>query len=298
MRLVDKSDGDVMLPGSQKIVLPLYPRGDRPSADEVGSRRMQLGIWMVSRDNPFLARAAVNRAWAFMFGRGLVEPVDDIGDHNRASQPQLFDELAAWFVDSGFDLRNLLRMLASTRAYQLSSRIAGEETPRPEFFARMPVKALTPEQFYDSLARLAGGLVGRRLDGRGGRIEDFRWSRRAPPGLRGQDASPAHCALEYDAGVAQVLLLLNGDEVLAATGDATSGLLTALRRARVQRSGADRDIVPGDRVAPARRAGARPIAKASGRQPVRRRRGEPGARRHPVGAFDQRRICSESLKAK
>jgi len=225
MRLVDKSDGEVMLPGTQNIVLPLYPRGEHANADDVGSRRMQLGIWMVSRDNPFLARAAVNRAWAFMFGRGLVEPVDDIGEHNRASQPQLFDELAAYFVDSGFDLRNLLRVLASTRAYQLSSRIAGEDTPRPEFFARMPVKALTAEQFYDSLMRssLAGASTGAADDPRQASGLDARRQAFVAK-MQAQRAS----RLEYDAGVAQVLLLLNGDEVVAATGEATSGLLTAL----------------------------------------------------------------------
>jgi hypothetical protein len=221
MRLVDKSDGEVMLPGTQTIVLPLYPRGDRPDASDVGSRRMQLGIWMVSRDNPFLARAAVNRAWAFMFGRGLVEPVDDIGEHNRASHPQLFNELAAWFVDTGFDLRNLLRVLASTRAYQLSSRLASGEPPRPELFDRMPVKSLTPEQFYDSLMR--SSLAAAADESRLARGLDARRQAFVAK-MQAQRAS----RLEYDAGVAQVLQLLNGGEVLAATGEATSGLLAAL----------------------------------------------------------------------
>jgi len=220
MRLVDKRDGEVMLPGSQTAVAPRYPRGDEPAANEVGTRRMQLGIWMVSRDNPFLARAAVNRAWAFMFGRGLVEPVDDLSEQNRASHPQLFNELSTYFVESGFDLRNLLRTLSNTRAYQRSSRAAQGENARPEAFARMPVKALTPEQFYDSLMR-AALMTEPQSEATGG----FDVRRQAfVAKLQSQTAS----RLEYDAGVAQVLLLLNGAEVAAATTGPTSGLLAAL----------------------------------------------------------------------
>ena len=105
MQLIDKPEGDVQLPGTATVVQPKYPHGDAPPIDELGTRRMLLGIWMVSRDNPFLSRAAVNRAWAHMFGRGLVEPVDDLNERNPASHPQLFDELMNYFVETGFDMR-------------------------------------------------------------------------------------------------------------------------------------------------------------------------------------------------
>src|SRR2546423_200614 len=79
--------------------------------DDIGTRREQLAVWMASRDNPFLPRAGVNRVWWHLFGRGLVEPVDDIGRQNRPSHPELLDELTAYFVASGFDLRELYRAL-------------------------------------------------------------------------------------------------------------------------------------------------------------------------------------------
>ena len=83
---------------------------------------MQLAIWMTSRDNPYLAKAAVNRAWAQMLGRGLVEPVDDLRPENPPSHPELFEELSQHFVRSGFDMKSLYRTLANTKAYQASSR--------------------------------------------------------------------------------------------------------------------------------------------------------------------------------
>ena len=225
MRLIDSPEGEVKLPGTETVVLPRYPRGDAADATEGGTRRMQLGIWMVSRDNPFLGRAAANRLWAHMFGRGLVEPVDDLADHNPASHPQLFDELAAYFVESGFDVRNMLRTLANTRAYQLTSRTSGVKSPPVESLARMPLRTLSAEQFYDSLLR--AGLL---------RPTDPTMYGPAPPGnfdvgrqqfvakVQAQGRSP----LDYELGVVQVLLLLNGPEVWAATGGRTSGLIAAL----------------------------------------------------------------------
>ncbi len=70
-RLIDADKGEVKLPGSEEIVLPKYP-GGTPVGEDTGTRREQLSIWMASRDNPFLAKAAVNRVWAQLFGRGFV----------------------------------------------------------------------------------------------------------------------------------------------------------------------------------------------------------------------------------
>lgn len=221
MQLVDKREGEVTLPGSSVAVPPRYPRGEAPAEGETGTRRMQLGIWMVSRDNPFLARAAVNRAWALLFGRGLVEPVDDLSERNRPSHPEVFDALAAYFVESGFDLRSLLRVMTATRAYGLSSRSAADDAVPAASCARMPVKSLTPEQFYDSLMRAAlmngpgGAASAGNLD-----IERQGFVTR----LQSQTSS----RVEFDAGVAQVLQLLNGPEVTASTNGETSGLLGAL----------------------------------------------------------------------
>jgi hypothetical protein len=222
--LSDADSGEVKLPNSETIVPPKFPSGTVPGVDELGTRREKLAIWMASRDNPYLARAATNRVWSILFGRGLVEPVDDLGDHNPASHPELLDELAEYFIATGFDVRELLRTLAQTQAYQRTSRWTSEEIP-PEFYAHMPVKALSPEQLYDSLNRV---LV-RRNQG-----QMFGLNLRSPlldpqrqqflTKMQGQGRSP----LEYQAGVLQALTLLNGSDLTEATTAERSPFLLAL----------------------------------------------------------------------
>ena len=222
--LVDLDTGDVKLPDSETIVPPRYPDGQTVDTSAAGTRRVQLAIWMASRDNPYLAKAAVNRVWSHLFGRGLVEPVDDLGPHNPASHPELFEELTAYFVASGFDLRELLRTLTHTRTYQLSSRTASEQ-PAPELFAAMAIKTLTAEQLFDSLNQIVGGRTAEIPNFFALRSNLFDQNRLAFVGkmqMRGGNAT------EFDAGVLQALTLLNGSETSGATQPDQSSVLVAL----------------------------------------------------------------------
>ena len=149
--LKDVSEGEVTLPDTEIVVAPKHLAGSQGTAHLGGSRRRQLAIWMGSADNPFLAQAAVNRVWSYMFGRGLVEPVDDLGPHNPPSHPQLMKALAEYFVTTGFDLRELYRTLALTDAYQRTRVQESEEAPPVELFAVMAIKTLTAEQLYDCI---------------------------------------------------------------------------------------------------------------------------------------------------
>ncbi len=159
-RLVDLSEGEVTLPETDDVVAPHYPAGPISEVDHRGTRRRQLAIWMASADNPYLAPAAVNRVWQQMFGRGLVRPVDDLGPSHPPSHPELFAELADFFVKQQFDLRQLYRTFANTNAYQRtslmtsdSSRDSADDGSSDHSYARMVVKRLTAEQLYDSLHR-------------------------------------------------------------------------------------------------------------------------------------------------
>jgi hypothetical protein len=226
-RLVDVDKGDVMLPESTEVVPPKFPGGDSAGDDARRSRRVQLALWMTSRDNPFFARAAVNWGWSHMFGRGLVESLDGI-EENRTANAQLLEELATYFIQSRFDLQQLWRTLANTRAYQLSSQAGGLEAADPELFAQMQAKPLTPEQLYDSFMLLApqvgimpqGGVasvlpVG--LDEDPARVEFVR-RMRPPPGS----------STEYRAGTLQALMLMNGPLAASVTGYDQSRLIGAL----------------------------------------------------------------------
>jgi hypothetical protein len=151
------------LPGGKKTVGPkLLDDADPkwPAAVTEDTGRAVLAGWVTARGNPYFAKNAVNRAWAHLFGTGLVEPLDDLSGQNPASHPELLDELAAAFEKSGYDLKGLYAALVRTKAYQLSSKGKASD---PRRFARAAVRGLSGEQLYDSL-RVAAGLPADRAD--------------------------------------------------------------------------------------------------------------------------------------
>lgn len=143
-----------------KYQTPPAPAKESPQVVAVPrfSRRASLAE-AVTRDNPLLARAMVNRIWALLLGRGLVHPVELMDSKHPASHPELLDWLAADFARNGHDVRRLIRAIVRTRAYQLDSRPSHDPAPAPETFARAIEKPLTAEQLYRSL-RIATGNAG------------------------------------------------------------------------------------------------------------------------------------------
>jgi hypothetical protein len=135
---------------------PTFLGGARLPEGETAVYRRALAQWMTSPENPYFARAAVNRTWWKLFGRGLVHPVDDMHFANPPSHPELLEALADRFTASGFDLRALYRGILNSRTYQQTSRPGEQPDREAELFARMPIKVLTAEQLYDSLVRVLG----------------------------------------------------------------------------------------------------------------------------------------------
>jgi hypothetical protein len=120
--------------------------------------RPHLAKWLTATNNPYFARAMVNRTWRHFFGRGLVEPVDDMfSPEAMATHPELLEELAAHFVANGFDLKYLARAITGSQAYQRSSKPTDENRSDDRLYSHMPIKVLTPEQTWDSLVQLFGG---------------------------------------------------------------------------------------------------------------------------------------------
>jgi hypothetical protein len=128
-----------------------FPKGDEWSTDGT-PHRQAFARWLTAEDNPYFARAAVNRVWSQLFGRGLVEPVDDLHDGNPASHPELLDDLSANFVAERFDLRAIYRAVCNTAAYQRTSRPVDGNEQDTLLLSHIRMKLLTPEQLFDSLA--------------------------------------------------------------------------------------------------------------------------------------------------
>lgn len=111
--------------------------------------RESLAKWMTRPDNPFFARAFVNRVWAHYFGVGLIDPVDDLASSNPPSNERLLDALAADFVKSGFDVRRLERAILMSRTYQLSSTPNDTNRRDRSNFARSYPRPLMAEAVLD-----------------------------------------------------------------------------------------------------------------------------------------------------
>lgn len=137
------------------------PKWPKAVKDDTG--RTVLAEWVTSKDNSYFARNAVNRVWADLFGTGLVEPLDDLSGQNPPSHPELLDELATAFADSGFDLKYLTSAIVMTKAYQRSAVASASATGDPRLFARAAVRGMTGDQLYESL-RVAAGLPPDRED--------------------------------------------------------------------------------------------------------------------------------------
>ena len=118
--------------------------------------RLDLSEWMTARDNPFFAKALVNRYWKHFFGRGLVEPEDDLRVTNPATHPELLNELASSFVESGFDLKQLCRTIANSRTYQRSSFPNEHNGNDEQNFARCHPRRLAAEVMLDAINDVAG----------------------------------------------------------------------------------------------------------------------------------------------
>ncbi|MBX3414805.1 MAG: DUF1553 domain-containing protein [Pirellulales bacterium] len=117
-------------------------------------RRSTLAEWMTSSENPWFAKALVNRVWAEMVGEGFYEPIDDLGPDRECSAPQTMDYLAEQFVAHDHDLKWLLRTIASTEAYQRTSQPRRNSAQTP-FVANCPQR-LRADQLFDSVAMALG----------------------------------------------------------------------------------------------------------------------------------------------
>ena len=138
---------------------PVKPAGLGQAPQEIApddDPRLQLANWMSDTSNPFFAKALVNRYWKHFFKRGLVEPEDDLRDTNPPTNPELLDALAHHFVQSGFDLKDLIRTITLSHAYQLSSEPNEHNLVDVQNFSRFYPKRMQAEVLLDALDAFAG----------------------------------------------------------------------------------------------------------------------------------------------
>ncbi len=193
------------------------------------NRRQALARWMIDPKNPWFARAFVNRVWASLFGRGIVEPVDDLRPSNPAALPDLLDRLAADFAAHRFDVRRLVTLLCDTEAYQLASveGPAGAHAESP-LWSRHTLKPLDPDELLDSVVAATGAEpVLERISGDD--LDDLRDALRRQVSFLFDVDEQADDGT-YEGTIPQALMLLNGRLVnggaSAIPGDALAATLS------------------------------------------------------------------------
>ncbi len=145
--------GQVVHLRTKKPAEPRLLDGKSVKVPDAEDPRKALAAWITAPDNPYFARAMANWAWAQLFGKGLVDPPDDMSRANPAIHPELLDALAKHFVEHKYDLRDLIRTIALSEAYGLSSApVPGNEKDTRLFSHRLP-RPLSAHQMADALAQ-------------------------------------------------------------------------------------------------------------------------------------------------
>jgi hypothetical protein len=190
------------------------PAGAVPSDFQGQTRRQVLARWVTEHDN--FGKAFVNRMWGHLFGRGLnKEPtVDDFSSNNEVVHPELLDYLAAEFKTYGYDPKKLLEWVCTSDAYNLS-HVANKAYAGPKFdpfFARMPLKALSPEVMFDSLA-VATRAETRRDAAAYDRLRND-WTAKLTQNFGDDEGNE----VTFNGTVIQALLMMNGREINGEVG--------------------------------------------------------------------------------
>ena len=215
--------GSVRHPVSSEVLKPT-PLAATPLNIPAGTDpRETLAEWLLTPENPFLARAMANRVWGQFLGRGIVHPVEYFRATNPPVNPELLDALAADFAGHDFDLRHLMRRIMNSRLYQLSSLPNKTNVQDTSSFSRFYRRRISAENLHDILVQVSGvesGFSNLRRDARSVEL----WTTRMDSALLesiGLPNSSENCPVERDdrPSMVQALHLMNSDKLQAKLAD-------------------------------------------------------------------------------
>lgn len=147
-------EGEVRHPRTGEVMTPRPLGGPDVEASRYVDPRVQLAEWMTARDNPFFAQTMVNRMWGHFFGRGIIHPIDDARSTNPPTNPELLAALTEDFIDSGYDIKHLVREIANAKAYRLSSTPNASNAADTQSFARFYPRRQKAEVLIDAVSQV------------------------------------------------------------------------------------------------------------------------------------------------
>jgi hypothetical protein len=209
-----EANSEVTQPRTGKVMAPKFMGGATPTIPPNKDRREVLADWVTGNDNPFFAKSIVNRIWYHLNGKGIVDPVDDFRDSNPSANDELLDALAKDFIAHKFDVKYLIRVIMTSRTYQLSAQSNDFNKDDSKYFSHAVTKLLTAEQLLDAIC--AANEVPEKFAGlpAGTRATQLPDGEVNHPFLKtfGQPARElaCECEREGDSNLAQALQLING----------------------------------------------------------------------------------------
>jgi hypothetical protein len=186
---------------------------ENPETSPAGDRRQLLAAWMTADENPWFAKNLVNRVWAHFAGRGLVEPVDDVRSTNPPTNPELLNALADHFIESNYDIHQLIETIASSRTYQLSSQPNETNAKDSSNYSRALFKRIDAEVLFDAICQTTG--VSEKFEGMPAGYRAIQlWDSHVPHYFlklfgRPVRSSVCECERSSQPSVSQVLHVLN-----------------------------------------------------------------------------------------
>jgi hypothetical protein len=219
-----RTAGEVTDPKTKKPVAPAFLGAGAASVPGEEDRRAVLADWLTSRGNRQFARVVVNRIWAELFGRGIVDPIDDFRVSNPPANGPLLEVLTQEFIDHGYDVKHMIRLILNSRTYQESSVVTPTNARDERHFARALPRRLTAEEAMDAIAQVTGKSDRFGSRPMGTRAIQLRDSRQGSYFLEvfGRPKREILCACERDQGpnLSQSLHLINGSDL---NGKLTAG---------------------------------------------------------------------------
>lgn len=223
--IYDAPSGEVLDGATNKPATPGFPYAHAAMPNEQATRRQQLAGWIASKENQYFAKSYVNRLWGYLFGRGIIEPIDDIRAGNPPTNPELLDRLTADFVASGFDMQHMLRTICKSRAYQASIATNKWNEDDEINFSHAIARRLPAEVLYDAIQYTTGSIS--RLPGvpagyRAAQLPDVGLT--LPSGffeVFGRAPRESSCECERSSGMmlGPVMTLVNGPTIAEAIAD-------------------------------------------------------------------------------
>src|SRR5262245_25330476 len=206
-------------PRTRKEVFAHALGTDMPAANPTGDRRLVLVDWMTRPENPYFARNLSNRVWAWLLGRGLVEPVDDVRVTNPPPNPELLAALAKFVAENRYDVRKLIVLITSSRVYQTSATPNAKNEKDERNFSRAYFKRPDAEVLLDAVCQALG--VPEKFQGSPGVTRAVQlWDSKARSDFlklfgRPSRVSACECERTREPSVSQVLNLLNSPDIQA-----------------------------------------------------------------------------------